>query len=44
MDLEESMPLTEVAVYDNGHLLSQGLLFKGRVLVYDPQNDSAKWV
>ena len=46
MDLEESMPLTEVAVYDNGHLLSQGhsLLFKGRVLVYDLQNDRTEWV
>ena len=46
MDLEESMPLTEVAVYDNDCLLSQGcgLLFKGWVLVYDPQNDHAKWV
>ena len=46
MDLEESMPLTEVVVYDNGHLLSQGcsLLFKGWVLVYDPQNNRTKWV
>ena len=46
MDLEESMPPTEVVVYDNGHLLSQGLslLFKGWVLVYDPQNDRAEWV
>ena len=33
-------------MYDNGRLLSQGrgLLFKGWVLVYDPQNDRAKWV
>ena len=39
-------PPTEVAVYDNGHLLSRGcgLLFKGRVLVYDLQNDRAEWV
>ena len=46
MDLEKSMTPTKVAVYDNGHLLSQGhgLLFKGWVLVYDPQNDRAKWV
>ena len=46
MDLEESMPLTKVAVYDNGHLLSRGcgLLFKGQVLVYDPQNNRTKWV
>ena len=46
MDLEESIPPTEVAVYDNGCLLSRGcgLLFKGWVLVYDPQNDRAKWV
>ena len=46
MDLEESMPSTEVAVYDNGCLLSQGhsLLFKGQVLVYDPQNDHTEWV
>ena len=46
MDFEEFMPLTEVAVYDNGHLLSRGcgLLFKGWVLVYDPQNDCTKWV
>ena len=38
--------LTEVAVYDNDRLLSQGcgLLFKGQVLVYDPQNDHAEWV
>ena len=44
MDLEESMP--EVAVYDNDRLLSRGcsLLFKGRVLVYDPQNDHTEWV
>ena len=33
MDLEESMPPTEVAVYDND-----------RVLVYDLQNDHAEWV
>ena len=40
------MPLTKVVVYDNDHLLSQrcGLLFKGRVLVYDPQNNRAEWV
>ena len=46
MDLEESMPPTEVAVYDNGCLLSRGcgLLFKGQVLVYNPQNDHAEWV
>ena len=46
MDLEESMPPTEVVVYDNGCLLSRGhgLLFKGQVLVYDPQNDCTKWV
>ena len=46
MDLEESMPPTKVVVYDNGHLLSWGcgLLFQGRVLVYDLQNDRAKWV
>ena len=46
MDLEESMPPTEVAVYDNGQLLfrGRGLLFKGQVLVYDPQNNRAKWV
>ena len=46
IDLEESMPPTKVAVYDNDHLLSQGrgLLFKGWVLVYDPQNDHTKWV
>ena len=46
MDLEESMPPTEVVVYDNGRLLSQGcsLLFKGWVLVYDLQNDCAEWV
>ena len=46
MDSEESMPPTEVAVYDNGRLLSQGRgsLFKGRVLVYDLQNDRAEWV
>ena len=46
MDLEESTPPTEVAMYDNGHLPSRGcsLLFKGWVLVYDPQNDHAKWV
>ena len=46
MDLEESMLPTKVAVYDNGHLLSRGcgLLFKGQVLVYDPQNDRAEWV
>ena len=33
-------------MYDNGCLLSQGcgLLFKGWVLVYDLQNDHAKWV
>ena len=44
MDLEESMPPTEVVVYDNGHLLSRGhgLLFKGPQ--NDPQNDCAKWV
>ena len=44
MDLEESMPPTEVAVYNNGHLLSQGRgpLFKGWVLVYDLQNDRAE--
>ena len=46
MDLGESMPPTKVAVYDNDCLLSQGhgLLFKGRVLVYDLQNDRAEWV
>ena len=46
MDLEESMPPTEVAVYDNDRLLSRGcgLLFQGWVLVYDPQNDLTKWV
>ena len=46
MDLEESMPPTEVAVYDNDCLLSRGcsLLFKGWVLVYDPQNDHTEWV
>ena len=46
MDLEGSMLPTEVAVYDNGRLLSRGcgLLFKGRVLVYDLQNDCTKWV
>ena len=33
MDLEESMPPTEVAVYDND-----------RVLVYDLQNNHAEWV
>ena len=46
MDLEESMPLTKVAMYDNGCLLSRGcsLLFKGWVLVYDLQNDRAEWV
>ena len=39
-------PPTEVVVYDNGHLLSQGhgLLFKGWVLVYDLQNDRTEWV
>ena len=39
-------PPTKVAVYDNGRLLSQGHshLLKGRVLVYDPQNDCAEWV
>ena len=33
-------------MYDNGRLLfrGHGLLFKGWVLVYDPQNDRAKWV
>ena len=46
MDLEESMPPTEVAVYGDDRLLSRGhsLLFQGRVLVYDPQNDRAEWV
>ena len=46
MDFEESMPPTKVAVYDNGRLLSRGcsLLFKGRVLVYDPQNNRTKRV
>ena len=46
MDLEESMPPTEVVVYDNGRLLSRGhgLLFKGWVLVYDLHNDHAEWV
>ena len=46
MDLGESMPPTEVAVYNNDCLLSRGcsLLFKGRVLVYDPQNHCAEWV
>ena len=46
MDLEESMPPTKVAVYDNDCLLSRGhgLLFKGRVLVYDLQSDCAEWV
>ena len=46
MDLEESMPPTKVVVYDNDRLLSRGcgLLFKGRVLVYDLQNDCAEWV
>ena len=46
MDLEESMPPTKVAAYDNDCLLSRGhgLLFKGQVLVYDPQNDHTKWV
>ena len=46
IDLGESMPPTEVAVYDNDCLLSRGhgLLFKGRVLVYDLQNDHTEWV
>ena len=46
MDLEESMNPIEVAVYDNGHLLSRGrdLLFKGQVLVYDLENASASGV
>ena len=46
VDLEESMPLTKLAVYDNDRLLCRGcgLLFKGWVLVYDPQNDCTKWM